>query len=172
MDFNVGKMSAIVHVKRLGLPHAVDEIVNGYDTPDMIRRLKEQFWLYADGQYLPTREIRIYPDASGDGRRSVNASTTDLALLKQAGFAVIAPAANPPVKDRINSMNAMFRNAEGVRRYRVNVDRCPAYADGLEQQVWAANGEPDKTQDSDHDNDAGGYFIHKEYPIIKPVTSL
>ncbi|NPS72445.1 terminase, partial [Pseudomonas aeruginosa] len=36
MDFNVGKMAAVVHVKRLGLPHAVDEIVNGYDTPDMI----------------------------------------------------------------------------------------------------------------------------------------
>ncbi|PBW77554.1 terminase, partial [Pseudomonas aeruginosa] len=49
MDFNVGKMAAVVHVKRLGLPHAVDEIVNGYDTPDMIRQIKERFWLYADG---------------------------------------------------------------------------------------------------------------------------
>ncbi len=39
MDFNVGKMAAVVHVKRLGLPHAVDEIVNGYDTPDMIRQI-------------------------------------------------------------------------------------------------------------------------------------
>ncbi len=45
MDFNVGKMAAVVHVKRLGLPHAVDEIVNGYDTPDMIRQIKERFWL-------------------------------------------------------------------------------------------------------------------------------
>ncbi|RQA18474.1 hypothetical protein IPC507_28375 [Pseudomonas aeruginosa] len=111
MDFNVGKMAAVVHVKRLGLPHAVDEIVNGYDTPDMIRQIKERFWLYADGDYRPTRQIRIYPDASGDSRKSVRASETDIALLKQAGFIVSAPAANPPVKDRINSMNAMFCNA-------------------------------------------------------------
>lgn len=171
MDFNVGKMAAVVHVKRLGLPHAVDEIVNAYDTPDMIRQIRERFWLYADGKYSSTREIRIYPDASGDGRRSVNASTTDLALLKQAGFVVIAPAANPPVKDRINAMNAMFCNAEQLRRYRVNEDRCPTYADNLEQQIWDKNGEPDKKQGNDHSNDAGGYFIHKEYPIVKPIVS-
>lgn len=165
MDFNVGKMAAVVHVKRLGLPHAVDEIINGYDTPDMIRQLKERFWLYADGDYRPTRQIRIYPDASGDSRKSVRASETDIALLKQAGFIVSAPAANPPVKDRINSMNAMFCNAKGERRYRVNPDRCPTYADALEQQVWGSNGEPDKSADIDHPNDAGGYFIHKEFPI-------
>lgn len=169
MDFNVGKMSAVVHVKRLGLPHAVDEIMNGYDTPDMVRRLKERFWLYDGTSYRPAREILIYPDASGDGRRSVNASVTDLQLLKQAGFRVVAPAANPPVKDRINAMNAMFSNAQGERRYRVNADRCPTYADCLEQQVWAPNGEPDKSQDNDHPNDAAGYFIHREFPIVKPV---
>lgn len=172
MDFNVGKMAAVVHVKRLGMPCAVDEIAGGYDTPDMIRQLKERYWLFDGNDYRKTCEIRIYPDASGDGRKSVNASTTDLALLKQAGFAVIAPAANPPVKDRINAMNAMLCNAQGVRRYRVNAEKCPTYADALEQQVWAPNGEPDKTQDNDHPNDAAGYFIHKEYPIVKPVTAL
>src|SRR3990167_6053510 len=171
MDFNVGKMAAITHVKRLGLPHAVDEIVNAYDTPDMIRQLKERYWLYAEGQYKPTREIRIYPDASGDSRKSVNASETDIALLKQAGFKVIAPAANPPVKDRINAMNGMFCNAQQERRYRVNADKCPTYADDLEQQVWGANGEPDKSQGNDHRPDAGGYFIHKEYPIVKRTAS-
>lgn len=172
MDFNVGKMAAVTHVKRLGLPHAVDELMKGYDTPDMIRRIKERYWLFDGKDYRPTCEIRIYPDASGDSRKSVNASETDIALLKQAGFAVIAPAANPPVKDRINAMNAMFCNAQGLRRYRVNADKCPTYADSLEQQIWADNGEPDKTQDSDHPNDASGYYIHKEFPIIKPVFSL
>lgn len=167
MDFNVGKMSAIVHVKRLGLPHAVDEIINGYDTPDMIQKIKERYWLYTGTEYRNTRQIRIYPDASGDSRKSVRASETDISLLKQAGFIVVAPGANPPVKDRINAMNAMFRNAAGERRYRVNADRCPTYADDLEQQVWAENGEPDKKQGNDHRPDAGGYFIHKEYPITK-----
>lgn len=172
VDFNVGKMAAVVHVKRLGLPHAVDEIVNAFDTPDMIRRIKERFWLYADGDYRSTCEIRIYPDASGDSRKSVNASKTDIALLKQAGFVVCAPAANPPVKDRVNSMNAMLCNAKGERRYRVNDARCPTYADCLEQQPWGDDGEPDKKQGLDHAPDAAGYFIHKEFPIIRQQAGM
>ncbi|MBK3470465.1 terminase [Pseudomonas carnis] len=172
MDFNVSKMAAITHVKRDGLPRAADELVDGYDTPDMIRRIKERYWRYNGKDYEKTCEIRIYPDASGGSRKSVNASETDIAILRQAGFSVIAPDANPPVKDRINAMNAMFCNANGERRYLVNPLRCPTYADGLEQQVWAPNGEPDKKSGVDHANDAGGYFIHHDYPIIKPMTHI
>ncbi|MBF0481704.1 MAG: terminase [Desulfovibrionaceae bacterium] len=170
MDFNVGKMAAIVHVKRDNLPRAVDEIVNAYDTPDMIRRIKERFWKFDGGNFQATRQIRVYPDASGGSRRSVNASETDLALLKQAGFVVSAPAANPPVKDRVNAMNGMFLNAAGDRRYLVNDSLCPTYADALEQQAWAPNGEPDKNNGHDHPADAGGYFIHQEYPLVRRVT--
>lgn len=163
MDFNVGKMAAVIHVKRDGLPRAVGEITGGYDTPDMIRILKDR---------LGEREIRVYPDASGGSRKSVNASVTDIQLLRGASFHVIAPNANPPVKDRINAMNAMFCNAVGERRYLVNPYTCPTYCDNLEQQVWGVNGEPDKTAGNDHENDAGGYFVHKDYPLVKPVTSI
>ena len=166
MDFNVGKMAAVVHVKRNGLPCAVDEIVNGYDTPDMIRRIQERYWKFDGNDYIPTCQIRIYPDASGDSRRSVNASATDIALLKKAKFMVCTQSANPPVKDRINAMNAMFCNALGERRYMVNPVMCPSYVEALEQQPWATNGEPDKTTGLDHINDAAGYFIVKEYPIV------
>jgi len=175
MDFNVGKMAAIVHVERNGQPRAVDELIDGYDTPDMIRRLKDRFWRHNGNAFDKTRDITIYPDASGDSRKSVNASETDIALLKAANFRVKAPEANPPVKDRINAMNAMFCNAQGERRYLVNVEKCRTYADHLEQQVWADNGEPDKSSGADHTNDASGYYIHSRWPIIKPesrVTSL
>ncbi|WP_204772845.1 terminase large subunit domain-containing protein [Lelliottia amnigena] len=172
MDFNVGKMAAIVHVKRNSLPRAVRELVKVYDTPAMIKRIQEEFWRYEDGRYVKSREIYIYPDASGDSRKSQNASKTDIAQLNDAGFSVIVDDANPPVKDRINSMNAMFCNANGERRYLVNVQNCPVYTESLEQQIWAANGEPDKSADNDHPNDAGGYFIVKDYPIVKPAYSI
>lgn len=175
MDFNVGKMSAIIHVKRNNLPIAVREIVNAYDTPDMIRRIKEQFYLYDGNDYRKSREIYIYPDASGDSRKSVNASKTDIQLLKDAGFKIIVNSANPPVKDRINSMNAMFLNAMGERRYLVNTKMCPTYTENLQQQTWSGNGEPDKTSGNDHTNDAAGYFIVKDFPIVRPsgkVTTL
>lgn len=166
MDFNVGKMSAVIHVKRGGLPRAVAEIVNGYDTPDMIRRLKERLWRHDGKDFKATRQVRVYPDASGDSRKSVNASKTDLALLREAGFIVKAPATNPPVKDRVNAMNGMFRNANGERRYLVNVEMCPTYAEALEQQAWDDKGEPDKKSGHDHVNDAAGYCINFEYPIV------
>ena len=102
----------------------------------------------------------------------MNASETDIALLKDAGFIVSAPEANPPVKDRVNAMNAMFCNAEGQRRYLVNTARCPTYTECLEQQAWAQNGEPDKTTGHDHPNDAGGYFIHREYPIVRKTAKV
>lgn len=172
MDFNVGKMAAIVHVKRDGMPRAVDEIIDGYDTPDMIRQIKERYWRHDGDDFKKTCEIRVYPDASGDSRKSVRASETDIALLKTAGFGVSAPGANPPVKDRINAMNGMFCNDLGQRRYLVNAAMCPRYADHLEQQIWGPNGEPDKTSGADHTNDAAGYFIHRTYPVIKPVTPI
>ncbi len=172
MDFNVGKMAAIVHVKREGLPRAVRELVKVYDTPAMIKRIQEEFWRYEGGRYVASRQIYIYPDASGDSRKSNCASLTDVAQLKEAGFSVMVNASNPPVKDRINSMNAMFCNALGERRYLVNVQRCPVYTESLEQQVWDKNGEPDKKADNDHPNDGGGYFIVKDYPIVKPAYSI
>lgn len=161
MDFNVGKMAAVIHVKRAGMPHAVGEVVNGYDTPDMIQILRAR---------LGDREARVYPDASGDSRKSTNASVTDIQMLKSAGFIVVTPRANGAVKDRINAMNAMFCNAEGERRYRVNTDLCPTYADCLEQQVWGDNGEPDKSAGKDHMVDAGGYHIVRDYPVVRPIA--
>lgn len=172
MDFNVGKMAAVIHVKRGKLPRAVDEVVNAYDTPDMIRRLKERLWRHDGSNFQRTRQVRVYPDASGGSRRSVKASTSDIALLKEAGFVVIAPSANPPVKDRVNAMQGMFVNAQGERRYLVNVEKCPTYADCLEQQAWAANGEPDKTSGHDHLPDGAGYFISYDYPIVRRTTTV
>lgn len=172
MDFNIGKMAAVIHVKRDGQPHAVDEVANGLDTPSMIKTLQDRYWTYRGGDFERTRQIRIYPDSTGKNRTRVGAGLNDIALLEQAGFLVSAPKANPPVRDRVTAMNAMFRNAEGARRYFVNDDTCPTYAECLEQQAYDDKGEPDKGSDQDHHPDAGGYFISRDYPVRKPVTKL
>jgi hypothetical protein len=172
MDFNVGKMAAIVHVLRDGQPHAVDEIIGALDTPDMIRQVKERYWRFKGGDFEQTRQIRIFPDSTGKNRSSTGAATTDIQLLKAAGFRVSAPSANPPVRDRINSMNGAFHNAKGERHYRVNAEKCPTYVECLEQQAYDDNGQPDKDSGLDHAPDAGGYYIHREFPLQRPVTQL
>lgn len=155
MDFNVGKMAAIIHIiDDLG-PIAIDEICEARDTEQMIELLKERF---------PEFKLSIYPDSSGKSDHT-NSSLSDLNLLRQAGFSVHVGNTNPPVRDRVISMNMALCSADGVRKYRINTNRCKTYVEALEQQVYDANGQPDKKHDKDHPNDAGGYFIYAKYPI-------
>lgn len=162
MDFNVLNMSAVIFVIRDGLPYAVDELVKVRDTPAMAKLLEDRY---------PGRSVTVYPDASGKATKSVNASVSDLAILRQAGFAVRVNDANPAVKDRVNAVNAMILNGEGKRRLMVNTDRCPHLTENLEQQCYDDNGEPDKSSGDDHLNDALGYFINQRYPIRSRAIS-
>lgn len=169
MDFNVGRMCAVVYVQRGGKPHAVGEFIDAYDTPEMIKLIKQRYWSETSaGEFDKINEIYVYPDSSGKNRKSVGASETDISLLKKAGFIVKAKSANPPVKDRVNAMNAAFCNSKGERTLMINTKLCPHYTEKLEQQVYDKNGQPEKDGTEDV-NDAGGYYIAYEYPIIKPL---
>lgn len=152
MDFNVSHMAAVVHVLRNDKPHAVLEYVDVFDTPAMIKIIKERHFGHA---------IYVYPDASGKNRESNNASVSDLSLLRDAGFKLMVNSFNPKVKDRVLSMNRIIE----TREYKINPDTCPGYVEGLERQAYDKNGEPDKKSGFDHAIDAGGYFITYRYPI-------
>lgn len=163
MDFNVGNMSAVVYVLRDSEGseaskewHAVDELVGVFDTPAMIDTIKERY---------PGHNIRVYPDASGGSRKSVDASISDISLLEQAQFMVYANKTNPFVKDRVIASNAAFEK----KRVMINDAKCPEFARCLEQLAYDGNGEPDKKSGLDHLPDAGTYPIAFEMPIDKPV---
>ena len=113
----------------------------------------------------------MYPDASGKNRKSNNASTSDIALLEQAGFDVRVNASNPAVKDRVLSVNAMLHK-DGKRRYKVNPQMCPNLVECLEKQAYDKNGEPDKSAGFDHALDAAGYFIAYRYPLVRRTASV
>lgn len=158
-DFNVTNMCSVVYVKREGKFYAVDELAGIYDTPALIETIKDRY---------NQHHITIYPDASGDSRKTVNASTSDIALLKKAGFTVKVRSKNPFVKDRLMAMNAALDKCELM----VNTKKCPEYTRCLEQQAYDKNGEPDKQAGFDHMNDAGGYVIAYELPIRKPQAAI
>lgn len=160
-DFNVGKMASTIYVKRSNGWHAVAELSDLFDTPDVIRVIQER-WQNAG------HRIIMYPDASGKNRKSNNASTSDLALLEQAGFEVRNNASNPAVKDRVLSMNKALESS----KVWVNDKACPSTARCLEQQAYDKNGEPDKSNDNDHQNDATTYPIAYEMPVVKPLAQI
>lgn len=151
-DFNVGAMATVVLVRRPDGMHAVAEIMGGLDTPWLIGALKSRY----EGH-----PISVYPDASGNSRKTVDASKSDLKLLKAAGFRVVANLRNPPVRDRIVAVNQGFSGG----KLWVNDAECPVLAQSLEQQAYAPNGEPDKDGGHDHANDALGYPVVKEMPV-------
>lgn len=154
-DFNVNNMTSVIIVKRGDSYHVVGELTGILDTPELIATLKEKF---------PGHAVTIYPDASGDSRKTVNASTSDIALLRKAGFMVRVDAANPRVRDRILAMNGAY--SRGLLY--VNDSAAPTFAEAQEQQAYDKNGEPDKSSGHDHPNDAGGYAVVKLLPVIRP----
>lgn len=159
-DFNVGKMASTIYVRRPSGFHAVEEIVDAYDTPELIRILKERF---------PEHRIAIYPDASGNSRHTVGAtgvSKSDISLLESAGFTVRAKKKNPLIKDRVLAVNKALED----EKLWVNEQKCPVTARCLEQQSYK-NGVPDKSGD-DHQNDATGYPIVYELPVVKPMWDV
>jgi PBSX family phage terminase large subunit len=152
MDFNITNMSAIVHVVDGEEPKAVAELTKIFDTEQMIRKIH---------QLYPNHKILIYPDASGDSRKTSSGSETDHLMLRKAGFSVLSGKTNPAVKDRVNTMNLMFRKG-----YKVNKFTCPDYVEALSKLLYK-NGEPDKSSGFDHATEAGGYFIHYNYRAPK-----
>jgi hypothetical protein len=164
MDFNVGRGCAVIYVPRVDGHelHAVDEVFNSYDTPDTIRVLEERY---------PEHHITVIPDASGKSRKSVNATTSDIALLKQAGYIVKVNKKNPNIKDRVMATNRLFHNGKSERRLFVNKQKCPKFSSSLVHQIYDNNGLPEKGTGEDDITDAGTYppaFLH---PIKKVTTT-
>mgnify|MGYP000146114980 CR=1 FL=1 len=162
MDFNVSHMAASIFVLRGGDPHAVDEFTGIFDTPAMIATIKRKY---------PNHRIFVYPDASGNSRSSSNASVSDISLLQQAKFSVLFNPANPEVRDRVLSMNAMI-NIEERRRLRINPDTCPGLVEGLEKQAYNKYGDPDKESGFDHIVDSCGYFIAYKFPVARRIATV
>ena len=159
VDFNVTNMSGVCYVVRDNVWHAVDELTGIYDTPELIATIKQKY---------PEHHIRVYPDASGASRKTVDASVSDISLLQSAGLAVYAHKSNPLVKDRVIAANVAFD--KGL--VKVNELLCPEFARCLEQLAYDANGAPDKKSNLDHLPDAGTYPIAYEMPVVKPAASL
>lgn len=145
MDFNITKMACTISIKEGNIRYVIDEIVDEYDTSDMVKEIQKRY---------PNNRVFVYPDAAGAARNTSGKSDHD--ILRKAGFKVIAPSKNPFIRDRINSVNKEFADCTTF----INSNRCPSLVSALEKQSYNKNGEPDKSTGHDHVLDGFGYEVH------------
>lgn len=165
-DFNLSPMSSLICQRRdEEMVWVLDELVlPTSSTPEVCREFMERYGRH-QGRLI------IYGDASGGTAHTVT-GTSDYQLirqffrgLRQFQLEVRVPAANPPVRDRINTVNARLMNAAGRRALLVD-PRCRELIADFEQVVYKA-GTTQLDKDSDpkrtHTSDALGYFLWQEF---------
>ncbi len=157
-DFNYDGSVSIVLGKVDDCLFALKEIVSK-DTKNICENFKK-----LQLETKNEKPIIIYPDSSGI-QRTTNSSQTDIAMLKQAGHRVKAWKKNPDVRDRINSVNALFSH----NRLYVNQEQCPELHAALLQQTYnSSTGQPEKSNrpaSIDDFNDSLGYVVHGIFPL-------
>ncbi len=163
LDFNVGRMAATIIMKNeAGDVFVVDEIHHVMDTPAMIQIIQSKF---------KDRRVEIFPDASGGSRKSMDASKSDIRLLRDAGFRINAPRKNPPIRERVVSVNSLFCNSMGERKLFVNQSTCPHLVEQLEFQAYDDNSMPIKNSDEDI-LDSLGYCVNRINGLARPTTTI
>ena len=166
MDFNVNPMTATIAVmeydpdhKELGkCAYFFDEFVlPNSNTQYMADMIKAKY---------PAAEVWVYPDPTGKKRQAcAPIGVTDLTILADAGFHVMSPYAPYKSRDKFNSVNAAFCNANGERRAFIAKGTCPELRKALDGYSYKENGDTDKSGGLDHVSDAAAYFLTYRYPI-------
>jgi hypothetical protein len=175
LDFNVNPFCSVLAQTDGSRVHIFDEMV-----------LPNSNTLAACEEFLSrTKElpgmpliVYVYGDATGEQHRT-SASRTDWQIVKdffgrypdryRASFQKLT--SNPPVKDRINCVNAQLCNHAG--QYRLVIDpTCKELIKDFEQVSWKADPHGNSLAELDksdprrtHVSDAVGYLIARRFPM-------
>jgi len=163
MDFNINPMSCVFASRAVDECHVWGELeVMTSNTEELAAEIRHRY---------PDRSVVVCPDASGGSRRtSAPVGQTDYTILERRGFQIHAPAANPPVKDRINNMQAMLLNGGDKRRLLVHPS-CTKLIRALDGMTYKeGTSQPDKTLGLDHITDALGYLCWSEFNVVEDRT--
>ena len=161
MDFNVDPMTATLGNVIGDSYHQFGEVwLNNSNTFEMRDHLLRRFGT--------ERPIIIYPDSTGKSGSS-NAHQSDLQILEDAGFTIMANKANPHQIDRINNVNSIMKDRDNMTRYKVNPKTCPKTINDLNKRESMPDGRLDKKQELatqvGHISDGLGYLISYLWPI-------
>ncbi len=136
-----------------------DEIVlRNASTVEMAQELLRRYGHHKKG-------LVVYGDSAGSQRSTTGRS--DYAILLDMGFRdQRIRKTNPPVKDRVNAVNAMLRNTKGEVRL-THSPGCTYLRRDFETVTWREGGVEIEKRDTErtHASDALGYFIEYCFPL-------
>ena len=184
LDFNVHPMCSIIaqiedqstgldlrNGRRSVRVNVIDEIVlSDSNTLEACQMFAERMQQAYPGRVI---DVQLYGDAAGGARST--AGKSDYQIIQeffrtQSQFKVRdhVPRNNPAVRDRVNAVNAMLCNQQGLRRLSID-PRCRRLIRDLERVVWKADShgnlgaQLDKSDpELTHASDALGYLLEQE----------
>lgn len=170
-DFNISPMSSLVCQQRDGQIRVLDEIVLATSSTPQVCEEFVNRWGRHDG------EIIVYGDAAGASAHSATGKS-DYYMIRQSfrshpdmQISLRVPRANPPVRDRVNAVNARLANAAGEHALFVS-PKCRELIADLEQVGYKPGSSViDKECDSarTHTSDALGYYVWQEF---RPMAEI
>ncbi len=157
MDFNTDNFAACVMLQNKDTLHVIDEIMlQNASTGDMCKEIQQRYG---------RRMIFVYPDASGNQRKTSANGLTDHLILHNAGFKVRTPKTNPAVKDAIAAVNSRLRSTTGDIKLYID-PKCKNTLDSMNKFTYKEGSRvPDKTSGYDHMFDALKYCVWQLFPI-------
>jgi hypothetical protein len=153
IDFNVSHLPAICARLVGDELHVFDEVtLHGATTEELAHRLRSKF---------PQRHLIAYPDPTGGARKTSapDTSTTDHTLLERSGIKLHDRRAPYDVRDKLQTLNWLIKDANGRRRLKVH-PRCKDLIRDLRFMVYKeGTDQPDKSDpERSHHSDALGYL--------------
>ena len=168
IDFNVNIMASCAIAARqrgdVEYYHILNEWSGAADTDALAKQIKQD---------LPGRRIIVYPDPSGKAKKTSSPTgTTDHSILREHGFEVRTRSRTPPIKDSVNAVNRLLKDAAGNSRLFV-AESCEKTIVSLENTEWRTNATGmdadtatiDKRQGVEHASDAIRYWAELTNPV-------
>ena len=163
LDFNVDPMSSVIAQICGDTVHVLDEIViRRATTQEACAEFLKRYPNHAAG-------VVVYGDASGSTQQTTGASDFEMVreyfgVHSNTRVEYRVPKANPPVRERVNTVNRQFHSAAGTVRAYVD-PKCRELIKDLEQVCFKAESmtiDKDRDRARSHLSDAMGYLMWQE----------
>lgn len=156
MDFNWDPFCLIIAQVKGNEIHIFDEMhIPGSSTDEVCDEIKTRY---------PHSKVIVYPDPAARQKRTSAGGKTDYSILVNAGFTVKARQSHTPVRDRVNAVNAMLKNAAGETKLFVD-PKCKHTIDSLTKLTYKEGTTQIEKNGFEHQADAVGYLVDYLFPV-------